>query len=143
MKRRTETTTWMILTLALLALTGCSSDDPITTPQTVLPDTAPPAIPTGLSAAASISAVELVWDPNTSDNDFLGFRIYRLAFDAVLPLSEVPNPEPRFLDTNPLVHTACYYAVTSVDELGNESAWQTLFHDPTVERQILHDSAVR
>ncbi len=126
--------------LAGLALAGCSSHS--TTPDPVAPvvfDTAPPAVPTGLSAAAVESRVKISWDPNTTDEDFDGFMLYRIAFGQEWPLLDKPTADTTFLDTSPLTHS-CSYAVTAVDRAGNESAWleipfQGLPDHPVLEQE--------
>jgi hypothetical protein len=120
--------TFVLITSALI-LTGCGSDSgtaPQATADPVVPDTAPPAVPTGLAASAHKSTVKVAWLPNNSDSDFAGFMLYRLAFDQVWPLLDAPTTETTFIDRSPL-QRSYRYAVTSIDEAGNESAWQEVF----------------
>lgn len=121
MKKTTILTIGVGLAAALL-LGGCSTADSPTAPTRAALDTAPPAVPTGLNAAAGRSAVKLSWQPNTTDPDWAGYHVYRLAFGSTWPLTSEPVTETRFLDRAPLAGYATY-AVTSVDALGNESAW--------------------
>lgn len=115
-----------LLSLALvgLALTGCGSGP--ATPETAAPavvvDTAPPAVPVGLAAAAVNQDVKITWQPNTTDADFAGFMVYRVAFGQAWPMLDAPTAENFFLDDSPL-RCACAYAVTALDQSGNESAW--------------------
>ncbi len=111
-------TIFAILALGL-ALIGCSdSDDPVTPPP---PDTAPPAVPTGLVACPGCQSVKLSWQANVTDADLAGYNVYRLAFGEVWALTASPVAEPRFIDRAPLAGPAIY-GVAAVDELGNESA---------------------
>ena len=119
--------TWMIAaTIPLtLAVAGCTDTTFPTAPpaEEILIDTAPPAIPTGLWVTPTEhSTVKLAWNPNHTDGDIKGYLVYRLAFDQVEPLTTEPVPEPRFIDQAPL-NRPCLYAVTSIDEAGNESGW--------------------
>ena len=112
---------WIIFTiLALgLALAGCSdSDDPVAPPP---PDTAPPAVPTGLVACPGCESVKLSWQANVTDADLAGYHVYRLAFGEVWTLTSSPVVETRFIDRAPLAGAATY-GVAAVDILGNESA---------------------
>lgn len=111
------------LLTAALAAAGCASDDTPLAPVTrAALDTAPPAVPTGLTAAAVNSTVKVAWQPNTTDPDFAGFMLYRLAFGQAWPLLDAPTLETRYLDRSPL-NRPCSYAVAAVDIHGNESAW--------------------
>lgn len=119
------TLTMLLLVAALTTLAGCSGadsgTDSVVGPRSAI-DTAPPAVPTGLSATSGRSTVKLSWRPNTTDPDFQGFLVYRVAFDQTWPLNETPVQDPRYVDAAPLRGYAIY-AVTSVDAQGNESAW--------------------
>ncbi len=117
--------TGILLLTASLALSGCSVSEGITTAPTAATDTAPPAVPTGLAAAAGRATVELDWHANTADHDFLGFLVYRLAFGQAWPLTDTPVQLIHFTDHAPLRGGATY-GVTSVDLSGNESAWATV-----------------
>jgi len=113
------------LTLAAMTLTGCDTASPLapapTAPQQVI-DTAPPSIPTGLSAAATDYAVKISWDDNVVDADLHGFMVYRVVWGTRFPMLDLPQQETEWIDDHP-VNVACTYVVTSLDESGNESAW--------------------
>ena len=111
------------LSLLGLNLAGCGSDTtPTDLTAPIVMDTTPPAVPTGLSAAAVDFHVKIGWLPNTTDLDFAGFMVYRLAFGQTWPLLDSPTTETSFLDDSPL-NRPCGYAVTAIDQSGNESAW--------------------
>jgi hypothetical protein len=126
-----------ILISSLFLVTGCSSDSPTTVdPEPVVViDTAPPAVPTSLNATSADRWVKLLWDDNTVDSDFQGFNVYRRTASGDYLISDTLLQEPRFIDYYPL-RRGSVYAVTAVDETGNESAWVTvnyvtpLHHDP-------------
>lgn len=84
-------------------------------------DTFAPAVPAGLNALAGLSSIELAWDRNT-EADFRGYHVYRAvgqgAFERIGELTEAP----AFSDKAIQAGTAYRYAVTSVDQKGNESA---------------------
>ena len=126
-------TTRLIATLTLLscviALTGCTDAvAPKAADEAINYDTSPPAPVAGLNAAGGHRAVKLSWEPNTTDADCIGYLVYRVAFGQIWPLTDAPVADPRFLDTDPLLGTALY-AITAVDDGGNESAWAQVWFD--------------
>jgi hypothetical protein len=84
-------------------------------------DKFPPAVPAGLTAAASPDSIELTWDRNT-EPDFAGYRVYRsldgAAFEKIADLVEAPNYSDRRISGGKRYR----YAISAVDQLGNESA---------------------
>lgn len=116
----------IIVILTVLALAGCSDDASLVAPaETPVIDTAPPAVPTGVAAAASGVNVKLSWDPNVVDEDFAGFMVYRVVWGTEYPMLDLPISDTSWFDTHP-VDVACTYAVTALDEKGNESAWASV-----------------
>ena len=118
-----------ICTMAALSLlAGCGGSTDLTAPLAgaEVPDTAPPAIPTGLQAAAGDDVIKLGWDPNTTETDFYAYKVYRMIGDRGVLLTEEPIFTPQFIDDQPW-QGENQYAVTSVDTAGNESAWITVF----------------
>jgi predicted phage tail protein len=83
-------------------------------------DTFPPAVPTGLTALAGPQAVELAWERNT-ESDFRGYRIYRATgggeYQRIADLVEAPS----YSDRNVEAGKQYKYAVSAVDQAGNES----------------------
>jgi fibronectin type 3 domain-containing protein len=83
-------------------------------------DDFPPAVPAGLSAVAGVSAIELAWERNTED-DFRGYNVYRstegAAFEKVAALIDAPAYSDRQVEAGKRYR----YAVSSVDQAGNES----------------------
>ena len=103
--------------------TGVSeAESEISPPVELVPvDKFPPAVPTGLTAAASPDSVELAWERNT-DPDFAGYRVYRsldsAAFEKIADSLDAPNYSDRRITAGKRYR----YAVSAVDLLGNESA---------------------
>ncbi len=83
-------------------------------------DDFPPAVPAGLSAVAGVSAIELAWERNTED-DFRGYNVYRstegAAFEKVAALIDAPAYSDRQVEAGKRYR----YAISSVDQAGNES----------------------
>lgn len=84
-------------------------------------DTFAPAVPSGLTPSAAANSIELVWERNT-EPDLAGYRIYRAvgagALEKVADVSQIPS----YSDHN-VEHGKSYrYAISSVDQAGNESA---------------------
>ena len=84
-------------------------------------DRFPPAVPTGLKAAASASGIELLWDRGT-DADVAGYRVYRAVAGGAFERIADTQPAPTFSDRKVQPGAAYRYAVTAVDTRGNESA---------------------
>lgn len=128
---RTFSLTALVLLLAGL-LAGCGDDTlsptAVTVP-TVTLDSTPPAIPTGVRATTTGTTVTIRWAPNVTDPDLAGYLVYRLVFGNSYLLTESLLQEANYVDARPL-SSACRYAVTAVDQAGNESAWQTAAYDP-------------
>jgi hypothetical protein len=114
--------TLIVLVAATGALVGCGSSSK--SPTAI--DTAPPAVPTGLSAARESGWVTISWAPNTTDADFAGFRLVRTARDQDSSLIDTPEDVTEYVDPAPVLGTTSTYAVTAVDINGNESAYATV-----------------
>jgi hypothetical protein len=84
-------------------------------------DTFAPVVPSGLTPSAAPNSIELVWDRNT-EPDLAGYRIYRAvaagAFEKLADVSQIPSYSDRNVE-----HGKTYrYAISAVDQAGNESA---------------------
>lgn len=116
-----KTTIKIMMLLALIALaTGCSDDDPAAP---VAIDTAPPAVPTNLTADYDLGAggVTLAWDANTVDADLAGYVVDKEYEGQVTALVATPIQVPTCSDPAPSGGVTTYY-VYAVDLSGNESA---------------------
>jgi hypothetical protein len=88
-------------------------------------DEFPPAVPAALTAEPGVGTIELTWDRNT-EPDFKGYNIYRSVedgpFDKIAPLIEAPTYSDRQVEAGKRYR----YAVTAMDETGNESQRSTI-----------------
>jgi hypothetical protein len=83
-------------------------------------DVFPPAVPAGLTASPGIDSVELAWDRNT-ETDFKGYRVYRSVdngpFERIGDMVEGPSFSDKKIEAGKHYR----YAVSAVDQVGNES----------------------
>jgi len=96
------------------------------------PDLTPPETPAHLEAMEIDGVVELVWTGGLED-DLLGYYVYRIeskrpevpgsVFDVgrATRLNELPLTAPTYVDEHIFESTVYQYAVTAVDDTGNES----------------------
>jgi fibronectin type 3 domain-containing protein len=79
-----------------------------------------PAVPTNLTAIAGLSAIELSWARN-EERDFHHYRVYRATgdgpFERIADNVQAPNYSDRTVEAGKRYR----YAVSAVDETGNES----------------------
>ena len=83
-------------------------------------DIFPPAAPKGVQASNAPNSIELSWERNTEE-DLNGYRVYRAegngALEKIADVSVVPSYSDRKVE-----HGKTYrYAITAVDQAGNES----------------------
>jgi len=92
--------------------------------QEAVPDTTPPATPTGLSVSvASSSELSLSWNTATDDVGVTGYRVYKRSVSSgpdtlVTTLGLVTT----YADTGLAPYTKFWYSVSALDAAGNESA---------------------
>lgn len=84
-------------------------------------DIFPPAVPTGLAVIAGIKSVELNWDRNT-EPDWKACQVYRAEAGAELQKLGPPVLAASFSDSTIISGRKYRYAVSSIDQAGNESA---------------------
>jgi len=90
-------------------------------PVTITPeDRFPPAPPTGLTAAAGVGSIELVWEASGA-SDLAGYKVYRSDGGPEKPVSGL-LALPAYSDRDVVSGTRYRYRVTAVDKKGNESA---------------------
>lgn len=76
----------------------------------------PPAVPSGLTVSSGISQLVLAWLPNTDPN-LAGYNLYRNGSK----INSAPLTETTYTDTGLTNGITYEYAVTAVDQDGNES----------------------
>ncbi len=84
-------------------------------------DKFPPAVPSGLEVLAGPGSVELAWDRN-QEIDVRGYRIHRAVEDGPVQAADDIVPAPSYSDHNVESGKRYRYAVSAIDQLGNESA---------------------
>ncbi len=130
-----RTLTLVLMLPLLLGLTACSSGDSPVMPAAPLVDTAPPVAPTGLSASTEgLRLVKIAWQPNVTDPDLVGYRLTRTGCGMTVVLMDTPQLVERYVDDNPFAGLATY-AVTAVDDAGNESPVALVVHEYDSVRQ--------
>ena len=84
-------------------------------------DTFPPGAPIGLSALVGVSTVELAWERNL-EKDFRAYRLWRATGgEAIQPIAEGLD-SPSYSDKEIEKGKSYRYAVSAIDQEGNESA---------------------
>lgn len=119
---------FVLIAFASLAFAGCSGDDPASPtrePAPQVPDTAPPAAPTGLAAVEQGFEVLLVWDANVVDTDLAGYHVTRTFDGDTVELTYWPHPQNDFADDG-ASWGVNVYTVVAVDDSGNRSAAATV-----------------
>ena len=126
MTRNKTIVTLGLIALVSLAFMGCSDDDSPVVVIPPAPDTAPPAVPSNLSADFDGVSAEIAWDANTVDSDLAGFLVYKTHYsDDEVVLVGVPTLVTSITD-NDILAGINEYHVTAVDEVGNQSAYATV-----------------
>jgi len=121
--------TLLCITAMTFVVVGCGSDDD-SSPAAPVVDTAPPALPGGVSAqfSAANQSASVSWDQNVTDNDFAGFLVSRGSYD-MDPEALVDEPQVgnsyQDSDLDGAGRQVTYY-VYSVDNSGNVSAAATV-----------------
>ena len=84
----------------------------------------PPAMPTGLTAAAGDGQVILYWNAN-AESDLAGYNVFRstTSGSGYSLLNDTLLDRPEFTDSDVGYYTTYYYRVTAVDTDGFESAY--------------------
>lgn len=121
--KKTLNTLFAVALLAL-ALTGCSSDNDTTAPNTYV-DEAPPAVPAAIEGYVHDHSVQVVWAANVTDADLAGYKVYRMAGDRAVSLTPDPVATNSYMDPRAPEGTN-EYRVTAVDLSGNESGYDTV-----------------
>jgi hypothetical protein len=92
-------------------------------------DTTPPAVPVGLEVKASETGAYVTWEPN-SETDLAGYRVFRSERPETgfKPVTDRLSSGVGFFDST--YRPGLYYAVSAVDDSGNESPMTTPFRGP-------------
>lgn len=83
-------------------------------------DTFAPAVPSGLTLLLGVNTVEVAWERNT-EKDFRGYNIYRAVPGGAFEKIGGPLETPSYSDKSVETGKTYRYAVSSVDQIGNES----------------------
>jgi hypothetical protein len=129
----------ILVTVALLATVGgagCGNET--TAPVDTSQDTAAPAVVTGLGFQLSTTEnpnIMLMWNAG-AEPDLMGYNVYRARLDGAEPQSKrsagriatemrllATVTQEFYLDDGVLSGETYRYAVSAVDESGNESGW--------------------
>jgi fibronectin type 3 domain-containing protein len=104
------------------AFLASGAESEISKPVMITPeDTFPPATPSGLTAVATARSIEVSWDPAT-EPDLKGYYLYRwLDGQRPLRIGDLLDT-PAYSDHDIKSGTQYMYAVSAVDQRGNESA---------------------
>jgi hypothetical protein len=106
---------------SLVTADGARAESAPSDPVSILPvDRFPPATPRGLMALVAPASIELTWDPN-SEADFAGYFVYRVANGGAFERIAGPLTAPSFSDKEARPGAVYRYAVSAVDQVGNES----------------------
>lgn len=112
---------YLVQRLVKLADHREAESEPSAPVEVVAADRFPPAAPAALRANAAPASVELSWDRNT-ESDLAGYRVYRALaggdFEKIADVSQIPSYSDQRVE-----HGKTYrYAVSAVDQAGNEGA---------------------
>ncbi len=111
-------------------ITGTAVGSPIRVAGFVVPDSTPPAAPTGLVATPTLTGIDLSWNAN-SESDLAGYNIYRGTTPGVgtggTPINGALLTSPTYTDGSLASSSLTsgqtyYYVVTAVDTSANKSA---------------------
>jgi len=137
-KKENKMRTLIIAGLAALALimTGCDNETTRYVEVEVEVDN-PPAVPQGVYSVTGDGAVYIYWLP-VQDEDLSYYRIWWSPDDDLYEFMATTTNE-YYIDTDVDNGATYYYAVSAVDEAGNESelSYETVFDTPRPEGLVL------
>ena len=105
----------------VVALLKAAESEPSAIVSITPKDEFPPAAPAALTALAGINSVELSWDRNTEE-DLKGYRMYRAVDAGPFATVAAMVEEPSYSDKTVIPGKKYRYAVSAIDQAGNESA---------------------
>ncbi len=107
---------------AALKAGDAEAESPVSQAVSITPkDVFPPAVPSGLTAIAGIHTVELSWNPDT-DSDLRGYHVYRSLEGQEFARTGGLLSTPSYSDHEVEPGKRYRYAVSAIDQNGNESA---------------------
>ena len=113
--------TYRYLVQAVAKVSIGSAESELSAPVEITPeDTFPPSVPAGLSAVTGTKSVELVWARNT-EPDLALYRVYRAAGSGDWQKIGETRATPNYSDRTVAAGSTYRYAVSAVDQSGNES----------------------
>ena len=102
------------------ALRGTAQSEVAVAPPITPVDTFPPAVPSGLTGIAGAGSIQLAWERNL-EPDLKGYFIYRSVDNGpFVKLGETDTP--TYSDTAVQSGKQYRYAISAIDQSGNESA---------------------
>ncbi len=106
----------------LTAVADKARSETVETPPFTPQDTFAPAVPAGVTAVAGLGSIELSWE-RPPEADLAGFRVYRAAGTSgeFVKLNAELTAAANFSDRGVQKGSVYRYAVSSVDQKGNES----------------------
>jgi hypothetical protein len=121
--RDTSVTEGIVYYYAVSAVDSKGNEGALSTEASATPlDRTPPSVPVGLTALVGDGEVTLQWSAN-AESDLAGYRLYRSAtFGGPYGLPIDAPIANRSLDSGLTNFMTYYYAVSAVDQDGNESA---------------------
>ncbi len=106
-------TLFMLLTLSIVLLSGCHTDN-------LHPDMMPPAEPTGIRTLTGDNLIELFWNPSP-DPDVAGYNVF-VSTSYNGPYNIIGSTAyPHFIDGGAVNGNTYFYAISAYDFDGNES----------------------
>jgi hypothetical protein len=102
-------------TYSVIAIAGTAESLPSVSASVVPLDVFPPAVPSNVNAIAGVNSIELAWDRG-AEPDLKSYRVYRN--DQAIGDSDAPS----FSDKQVKSGERYRYALTAIDQAGNESA---------------------
>lgn len=113
--------TYIYTVQSVLSAGDAEAESDISAPVGITPaDKFPPAVPANLAAVAGVHNIQLSWTPNT-EPDLKGYYVYRAVDGGGFSRDPELLPTPAYTDRAAEPGKRYRYAVSAVDQAGNES----------------------